>query len=561
MKTKKTEKIFALIFTISVIISATLKSPAQTAINNTGNNPDASAMLDVSASAQGILLPRLTSVQRNAIPSPAAGLLIYNTTTHLFNYYNGSEWYEIAVTYVSSANGSLHPGKGTLISKVLALPDSSAILDVSDTSRGMLIPRIANTGAITTPATALIIYNTTTNSLNYYNGSVWVTPCAITTGVSGATGIQNAAGTAINKDGSVADASAILDVSSSDKGILIPRVTTSERNNIKPVSGLSVYNTTTNAIEYYNGSGWYMLEYNTPSSLTAGTHIPSATQIVWNWNSIAGATGYKWHTANTYSAATDMNTNITKTETGLTCNTSYTRYVWAYNTCGNSNSTTLTQTTSVCPFTCGTSLLTDTRDNKTYSTVQIGTQCWMKQNLNYGTYVTNTTGQTPSGIQKYCYSNNTANCTTYGGLYIWSEIMNGSVGCNGISSLQPACSTPVQGICPDGWHLPSHYEWTVLERTVGLCPGCFPYNTTTKGWLGTNEGTNLKSSGSSGFEGLYAGIYYGGFKYMGDFSNYWTSSQYSANYSWYRCLRFIKTSSYRWEIEKTTGLSVRCIKN
>ena len=86
-----------------------------------------------------------------------------------------------------------------------------------------------------------------------------------------------------------------------------------------------------------------------PASPVAGTHDPSTIQIIWNWTAVPGATGYKWNTNNSYASAENMGTNLTKTETGLSCNTGYTRYVWAYNSCGNSTQTTLTQTTSVNP--------------------------------------------------------------------------------------------------------------------------------------------------------------------------------------------------------------------
>jgi len=81
----------------------------------------------------------------------------------------------------------------------------------------------------------------------------------------------------------------------------------------------------------------------------SGTHTPAQTQVVWNWNAASDATGYKWSTANVYSGATDLGNVLTKTETSLTCNTAYTRYVWAYNASGCASSvTTLTQTTSSC---------------------------------------------------------------------------------------------------------------------------------------------------------------------------------------------------------------------
>ena len=87
----------------------------------------------------------------------------------------------------------------------------------------------------------------------------------------------------------------------------------------------------------------------TQAAPTAATHTPSQTQIIWNWNSATGATGYKWSATDTYVGATDLGNVLAKTETGLTCNTAYTRYVWAYNGSGCvSGATTLTQTTSSC---------------------------------------------------------------------------------------------------------------------------------------------------------------------------------------------------------------------
>ena len=59
-------------------------------INNT--SPDASALLDMSSTSRGVLIPRMTTTQRDAITTPATGLQIYNTTTNALNYYNGTAW-------------------------------------------------------------------------------------------------------------------------------------------------------------------------------------------------------------------------------------------------------------------------------------------------------------------------------------------------------------------------------------------------------------------------------------------------------------------------------------
>lgn len=64
-------------------------------INNSGALPDSSAILDVASSDRGVLIPRMTTSQRNAIPSPATGLLIYNTNTDCVNMWTGSFWSEL----------------------------------------------------------------------------------------------------------------------------------------------------------------------------------------------------------------------------------------------------------------------------------------------------------------------------------------------------------------------------------------------------------------------------------------------------------------------------------
>ena len=80
-----------------------------------------------------------------------------------------------------------------------------------------------------------------------------------------------------------------------------------------------------------------------------GSQSPATNQITWNWNAVPGATGYKWSAVDDYTTATDMGPVTTKTEDGLSCNTGYTRYVWAYSGCGNSVLATLAQSTGSVP--------------------------------------------------------------------------------------------------------------------------------------------------------------------------------------------------------------------
>ena len=175
-------------------------------------------------------------------------------------------------------------------------------------------------------------------------------------------------GVGINNAGNPANSKALLDIDatgmSPKAGILIPRMNTNDRNAISaPIpESLLIYNTDTHCFEaYYN---WTWVSWSCLGSacqITAqpitGTHTPSKTQIVWNWNSVSGATGYQWNTTSTYpGVGVNSLSNNTYTQTGLICNTTYTLFVWSYNSCGNSSALTLTQTTSACcsgPIACG----------------------------------------------------------------------------------------------------------------------------------------------------------------------------------------------------------------
>ena len=148
----------------------------------------------------------------------------------------------------------------------------------------------------------------------------------------------------INNDSSPADNSAMLDVKSSDKGVLIPRMSYSAIYAIEnPAEGLMVFcmdcgTDCEGFIVIYSDGAWNIVSIGClpPKAPLAGSHITSMSQIVWTWYSVAGATGYKWNTVNNPSTAIDVGTSLTYTETGLLPNTAYTRYVWSYNTCGHS---------------------------------------------------------------------------------------------------------------------------------------------------------------------------------------------------------------------------------
>jgi uncharacterized protein (TIGR02145 family) len=235
-----------------------------------------------------------------------------------------------------------------------------------------------------------------------------------------------------------------------------------------------------------------------------------------------------------------------------------TAYYWkivAHDNHGNSAESPVWTFTSIAEpiWQCGNTIL-DERDGQTYSTVQIGTQCWMAQNLNIGTHIAGTSNPANNGtIEKYCFSNNAANCDVYGGLYQWNEMMNYTA------------IPGVQGICPTNWHLPTDAEWTILTTSLGFesVAGGKMKETGTTHWNSPNSG----ATNSSGFTGLPGGDRFddGAFYVIGFNGYFWSSTEYSPINSpvnaWNRGLFYNTALISRTNNTKTYGFSVRCLKD
>lgn len=194
---------------------------------------------------------------------------------------------------------------------------------------------------------------------------------------------------------------------------------------------------------------------------------------------------------------------------------------------------------------------TVTHGGKVYNTVLIGTQCWFKENLDIGNMINSSTAQTNNSvIEKYCYNNDAANCAVYGGLYQWNEMM------------QYVTTAGAQGICPTGWHIPTETEFLALADYLGgyLAAGGKLKETGTTHWLTPNYG----ATNTTGFTAIPGGYYYASnntFTYITRYTYYWSSTQETANDAWFRSIGYFSTSFGRYQSYKTTGNSVRCLKN
>ena len=542
-------------FFILVLLIIGTGSLAQVGINTDSSLPHNSAMLDVKSTTHGLLIPRMPTTARNTIPSPATGLLIYNSTTNHFDFYNGSAWYQLETTFISAVTGSISPGGGVSVNALPGtIPDNSAMLDVNDPSRGILIPR-TTPGSIATPATGLIIYNTSANLLNYYDGTQWITLCAISTGIAGAGGNQDAIGLAVKTDNSSPHHSAMLDVSASEKGVLIPRLTTAQRDAILPATGLVVYNTTPNAIEFYNGTGWYRLLTNLISAPSAALHVTAQTEIIWNWNAVTGATGYKWNSTNDYGTATDMGALVTKTETGLTCNTTYTRYAWAYNACGNSTALSMSETTQACAGAgCTTMTITHTAGAvaPVTKTIVYGAvtnipgeplKCWITSNLGADHQATVKDDATEASAGWYWQFNRKQGFKHDGSTRtpntIWIDDIDEDLDWQ-------AQNDPCTIELGTSWRIPSKTEWENVSASGLWTNWNGPWNSDLKihvaGFLGSYDGSLTGRGGE--------GQYWSGTKGGG---SSWDETGWG--------IQFNTSYFYVNKIEKTYGNSIRCIQD
>ena len=212
------------------------------------------------------------------------------------------------------------------------------------------------------------------------------------------------------------------------------------------------------------------------------------------------------------------------------------------------------------PFICGDPII-DTRDEQIYNTVQIGEQCWMAENMNIGEMINGSEDMTDNSvIEKYCYENNPLNCNEYGGLYQWNEMM------------QYVTDTTTQGICPEGWYLPSDFKFKILEGNVD---SQYPVGDTiwnNSGWRGFDVGKILKSTTgwyqNTGTDAFGFTVIPGGKRsYNGSFNNYernahfWSSSEQDNGNAGSRYFLYSYDWAHRANYGKIYGYSVRCLKD
>lgn len=182
-------------------------------------------------------------------------------------------------------------------------------------------------------------------------------------------------------------------------------------------------------------------------------------------------------------------------------------------------------------------------DGNEYTYVTIGSQTWLQQDMRVLHY--------PDGSlinEVWSYEDNDSIAAIYGLLYTWEGAMN-------YSSMEKA-----QGICPDGWHIPSDEEWTQLGSYLGgdnIAGGKMKESGTTH-WSAPNTG----GTNESGFTSLPAGEYDDShYQFLGLYNVIWSSTEANSAFAKYRYISYEDEGLHSYTYYKNFRYSVRCIKN
>ena len=208
--------------------------------------------------------------------------------------------------------------------------------------------------------------------------------------------------------------------------------------------------------------------------------------------------------------------------------------------------------------------MTDSRDGKVYRTVRIGDQVWMAENLNYYDAADLNVKE-----KSWCFgksdNGDSTTCDVSGRLYTWAAAMDsvGAWSTNGKGCGDGKTCTltaTVQGVCPEGWHLPSFSEWYTLFTAVGgSTPGKVLKSQT--GWISDGNGTD-----AFGFSALPAGLrgvrnYDVYFLHDGGYASFWSSTENSSDLAYSMLLDYISADAGLGNASKGLAFYVRCLRD
>jgi len=201
-------------------------------------------------------------------------------------------------------------------------------------------------------------------------------------------------------------------------------------------------------------------------------------------------------------------------------------------------------------------MMTDSRDSRKYKVITIGTQVWTAENMNYGKQINSDKVALKNGVvEKFCYNDDPEYCEMLGGLYTWNEMMR-------YSKSDELVRGETQGICPDGWHIPTADEWKILADYLGgeMVAGNRMKNYE---YWPAPEGASQIHLDLSGFSAYPAGRMdmAGESYYLGKATSYWSATKNSWNNAWHRTITSRGSGLYRNSGNVGYRFSVRCVKD
>ncbi len=310
--------------------------------------PATSAALDVFSNSQGILVPRLSLAAIQNMPSPAEGLLAFcsDCTPKSFYISDGLNWRKQEEGVLLSAiNAQVNTDKSGVGIGVLTT-NSSAALEIDSNARGLLLPRILDLEAVANPTEGLMVYlKTSTNKgVYFYNGKSWQKAfnTVIAFPVNNNSNITTNLGVGINTN--TPHPSSIMDITSTSKGFLPPRLGKSQMEAIKsPALGLMVYcfDCPSKGYYYNNGSHWQNSVVTPPSVPQKVVATPNGTNVTITYAAPAtngGSPITSYTIVGIPGNITQRTSNTSATFSGLQVGVSYVFLVTATNSAGVSES-------------------------------------------------------------------------------------------------------------------------------------------------------------------------------------------------------------------------------
>ncbi|MBK6963258.1 MAG: fibrobacter succinogenes major paralogous domain-containing protein [Bacteroidales bacterium] len=337
-------------------------------------------------------------------------------------------------------------------------------------------------------------------------------------------------GIAINESNTPPDPSAMLDVESTEKGMLVPRMTKVQRDAISnPATGLLIYQADEEPGFHYN----------------AGT--PASPE----WRRVAGSDDIWQRTGDdVYRIDGNLGLGVEDPTQKLDVNGQIRLRgenpgpgkILTSDADGNAS---WQSRSGISPMSC------IDIDGNVYPTVVLGTQIWMAENLRVTKYrnsesipnITDGAAWSSLTTGAHCwYNNNQTENEIFGAIYNWYAVND------------------PQGLCPEGWKVPSDNDWSILTNGLGgnLVAGS-KLKAVSPLWTNDNDDATNSTGLSAipaGQRDLWSGQYYG----RGFYTVWWSSGEASNGNGW---LRYIDNSTgeiFRWNNTKTEGNSVRCIR-